>query len=76
MRGNEGKAASAIELNANSETLSRNSTTVDFRELARAFPLPWSDDVLLVRRSRSPEALMFYHTEALRGGWSVRQLQR
>jgi hypothetical protein len=76
MRGNEGKAASAIELNANSETLSRNSTTVDFRELARAFPLPWSDYVLLVRRSRSPEALMFYHTEALRGGWSVRQLQR
>jgi predicted nuclease of restriction endonuclease-like (RecB) superfamily len=49
---------------------------VDFRELARAFPLPWSDYVLLVRRSRSPEALMFYHTEALRGGWSVRQLQR
>jgi predicted nuclease of restriction endonuclease-like (RecB) superfamily len=44
--------------------------------VARMFPLPWSHYVLLVRRSRSPEAFAFYHTEALRGGWSVRQLQR
>ena len=44
--------------------------------LARAFPLPWSHYVLLVSGSRSPEALAFYHTEALRGGWSVRQLRR
>jgi predicted nuclease of restriction endonuclease-like (RecB) superfamily len=26
--------------------------------------------------ARSPEARDFYHTEALRGGWSVRQLDR
>jgi predicted nuclease of restriction endonuclease-like (RecB) superfamily len=45
-------------------------------DLARAFPLPWSHYVLLTSRSRSPEAFAFYHTEALRGGWSVRQLQR
>jgi predicted nuclease of restriction endonuclease-like (RecB) superfamily len=45
-------------------------------ELARAFPLPWSHYVLLINRSRSPEAIDFYHTEALRGGWSVRQLAR
>ncbi len=45
-------------------------------EVGRAFPLPWSHYVLLVRRSRSPEAFAFYHTESLRGGWSVRQLQR
>jgi predicted nuclease of restriction endonuclease-like (RecB) superfamily len=32
--------------------------------------------VLLVRRIRSPEARYFYQTEALRGGWSVRQLDR
>ncbi len=44
--------------------------------LARAFPLPWSHYVLLVRRTRSSEALDFYHAEALRGGWSVRQLER
>ncbi len=44
--------------------------------LARAFPLPWSDYVLLIRRARSPEAFAFYCAEALRGGWTVRQLQR
>jgi predicted nuclease of restriction endonuclease-like (RecB) superfamily len=48
----------------------------DLADVARAFPLPWSHYVLLVRRSRSPEAFAFYQTEALRGGWSVRQLQR
>ena len=48
----------------------------DLRALARAFPLPWSSYVELIRHSRSPEALDFYHTEALRGGWSVRQLKR
>lgn len=45
-------------------------------DLARAFPLPWSHYVLFINRSRSPEAFAFYHAEALRGGWSVRQLQR
>ncbi len=44
--------------------------------LAGAFPLPWSHYVLLISGSRSPEAFTFYQTEALRGGWSVRQLQR
>ena len=44
-------------------------------DLARAFPLPWSHYVLLLT-ARSAEARTFYHTEALRGGWSVRQLQR
>ncbi len=63
-----------------SETRSRKLQTVsaqfELADLARAFPLPWSHYVLLIRRSRSPEAFAFYHTEALRGGWSVRQLQR
>lgn len=45
-------------------------------DLARAFPLPWSHYVLLISRARSAEAFAFYHTEALRGGWTVRQLQR
>lgn len=53
-----------------------SSSPWSLAELARAFPLPWSHYVLLLRRSRSPEAFAFYHTEALRGGWSVRQLQR
>lgn len=59
-----------------SETPSRKSSPFALTDLARAFPLPWSHYVLLIRRSRSPEAFAFYHTEALRGGWSVRQLQR
>jgi predicted nuclease of restriction endonuclease-like (RecB) superfamily len=58
--------------------LSRRSIPPAFTlsDLARAFPLPWSHYVLLLRRSRSPEAFAFYHAEALRGGWSVRQLDR
>lgn len=44
-------------------------------EVARVFPLPWSHYVRLLS-ARSPEARDFYHTEALRGGWSVRQLDR
>ncbi len=63
-----------------SETPSRKMQTpsaqFNLADLARAFPLPWSHYVLLISRSRSPEAFAFYHAEALRGGWSVRQLQR
>jgi predicted nuclease of restriction endonuclease-like (RecB) superfamily len=41
-----------------------------------SFPLPWSHYGLLLAKTRSKEALAFYHAEALRGGWTVRQLQR
>lgn len=44
--------------------------------LSTAFPLSWSHYVLLIARCRSPESEKFYHDEALRGGWSVRQLRR
>jgi predicted nuclease of restriction endonuclease-like (RecB) superfamily len=54
----------------------QSSLFLPLADLARAFPLPWSHYVLLMGRSRSPEAFAFYQTEALRGGWSVRQLQR
>ena len=57
----------------NSETASRISSLTN---MASSFPLPWSHYVLLVRRTRSSEALDFYHSEALRGGWTVRQLGR
>lgn len=69
-----------------SETLSRKSGTQEksatpsrifsILELTSVFSLSWSHYVLLVRRSRSEEARDFYETEALRGGWSVRQLER
>ena len=39
------------------------------------FPLPWSHYVKLLA-IQDPEARAFYETEALRGGWSVRQLDR
>jgi predicted nuclease of restriction endonuclease-like (RecB) superfamily len=42
---------------------------------ARLFPLPWSHYVRLLKVEK-PEARRFYETEALRGGWSVRQLDR
>jgi hypothetical protein len=53
-----------------------SSRKFDLDVLAACFPLPWSHYVLLVRRSRSPEAMEFYQTEALRGGWSIRTLDR
>jgi predicted nuclease of restriction endonuclease-like (RecB) superfamily len=43
--------------------------------LAQTFPLPWSAYVRLLA-VKSTEARSFYETEALRGGWSVRQLDR
>ena len=43
--------------------------------LAQAFPLPWSAYVRLLSVKNS-QARAFYETEALRGGWSVRQLDR
>jgi predicted nuclease of restriction endonuclease-like (RecB) superfamily len=43
--------------------------------IAHAFPLPWSAYVRLLS-VKSPQARAFYETEALRGGWSVRQLDR
>ena len=51
------------------------SRIVTLGDVAKAFPLPWSHYVRLLS-GRSPEARAFYHTEALRGGWSVRQLDR
>ncbi|MBI5508159.1 MAG: DUF1016 domain-containing protein [Deltaproteobacteria bacterium] len=55
-----------------SETLSRET---GLAELAGRFRLSWSHYVLLVR-TRSEYARTFYETEALRGGWTVRQLRR
>lgn len=43
--------------------------------VAARFPLPWSAYVRLLS-VKSDHARGFYETEALRGGWSVRQLDR
>ena len=50
------------------QTLSAQLTTPNF-------PLPWSAYVRLLSIT-SDQARKFYETEALRGGWSVRQLDR
>ncbi|OUC15350.1 MAG: hypothetical protein B0A82_07545 [Alkalinema sp. CACIAM 70d] len=46
-----------------------------FQTLSGKFPLPWSHYVKLLS-VKSLEARAFYEAEALRGGWSVRQLTR
>lgn len=43
--------------------------------LAQAFPLPWSAYVRLLS-VKNPPARAFYETEALRGGWTIAQLNR
>ncbi len=43
--------------------------------LTNAFPLSWSQYVRLMAVA-NPKARVFYESEAIRGGWSVRQLDR
>jgi predicted nuclease of restriction endonuclease-like (RecB) superfamily len=57
----------------NSESSIRNFT---LDHLAQAFPLSWTHYAHLIRRCRSEEERDFYETEALRGGWTIRQLER
>jgi predicted nuclease of restriction endonuclease-like (RecB) superfamily len=52
-----------------------NRQTVSADSAAPLFPLPWSHYVRLLT-VKNPEGRKFYETEALRGGWSVRQLDR
>jgi predicted nuclease of restriction endonuclease-like (RecB) superfamily len=52
-----------------------SSGELPVHDLAARFPLPWSHYVRLLS-TKSAEARRFYETEALRGGWSVRQLDR
>jgi predicted nuclease of restriction endonuclease-like (RecB) superfamily len=55
--------------------LSRVRSRSDDAAAVPAFPLPWSHYVRLMS-VRSAEARRFYETEALRGGWTIRQLDR
>lgn len=49
--------------------------TPDLMALAQVFPLPWSAYVRLLS-VKNPLARRFYETEALRGGWTIAQLNR
>lgn len=55
-----------------SQTVSRK---FDLSDLAQVFTLPWSAYVRLLS-VKDDHARQFYEAEALRGGWSVRQLDR
>ena len=48
---------------------------VTISDLAARFPLPWSHYVRLLAVKKD-DARHFYEQEALRGGWSIRQLDR
>lgn len=54
------------------QTLSAQSYLFD---IAKHFPLPWSHYVRLLT-VKDEQARKFYESEALRNGWSVRQLDR
>ena len=58
-----------------SEKSGAEPSLAHLKRIASCFPLPWSHYVRLLGL-RSEEARHFYATEALRGGWSVRQLDR
>ena len=51
------------------------SVQTGLNQLSQAFPLPWSAYVRLLT-VKSDHARQFYEEEALRSGWSVRQLDR
>jgi predicted nuclease of restriction endonuclease-like (RecB) superfamily len=65
--------------NSRIDTVSGQSQTVSgtlgLAELAQVFTLPWSAYVRLLSVS-DDNARRFYEEEAIRGGWSVRQLDR
>ena len=57
------------------EILPTASAELAVQTIAPHFPLPWSAYVLLLS-VESQQAREFYETEALAGGWTVRQLKR
>jgi predicted nuclease of restriction endonuclease-like (RecB) superfamily len=71
--GKKTQAASAqLSIAPVSGTSLRN---ISITELAQVFVLPWSAYVRLLS-VKDVHARQFYETETLRGGWSVRQLDR
>jgi predicted nuclease of restriction endonuclease-like (RecB) superfamily len=57
------------------EILQTVSAESSLARVASCFPLPWSAYVRLLA-VKNERARKFYETEVLRGGWSVRQLDR
>ena len=68
------KSSGAI-LQTSSEESPTRTPLLDPRDIATALNLPWSHYVRLLS-VQNHEARRFYEEEALRGGWTVRQLSR
>jgi predicted nuclease of restriction endonuclease-like (RecB) superfamily len=72
-------AGSAILQTASEQSVPEKSATPSrkfaLQDLAAAFPLPWSHYIQLLKVEK-PDAREFYEVEALRNGWTVRQLER
>ncbi|MDA8140034.1 MAG: PDDEXK nuclease domain-containing protein [Desulfobacteraceae bacterium] len=63
------------EVHSSELALQISTSSLCLKDLANCFPLPWSAYVRLLG-VKNELARKFYETEALRGGWSVRQLDR
>lgn len=68
-----GKASGAIGQRLSGQSAFAQTVSAQFGRAA--FPLSWSHYVRLLS-VENPLARAFYETESLRGGWSVRQLDR
>ena len=74
--GKKTQSASAeLEKDTNSKISKVTARKLGLADLAQTFVLPWSAYVRLLS-VKDDHARQFYETEALRGGWSVRQLDR
>lgn len=62
-------------MQTSSEESPTRTPLLDLRDIATALNLPWSHYVRLLS-VQNHEARRFYEEEALRGGWTVRQLSR
>jgi predicted nuclease of restriction endonuclease-like (RecB) superfamily len=72
-----GDSSAATIQTLSGESDAKGALSAEFRPelISGAFPLSWSHYVRLISVDK-PEARSFYESEAIRGGWSVRQLDR
>lgn len=68
-------AKSLTRAPANSPIFQTASEESTLTKIAPRFPLPWSAYVRLMS-VKNDEARKFYESESVRGGWSIRQLDR
>lgn len=68
-------SASAPRISATPLRKSEPAVLAWIETLATRLPLSWSHYTRLLR-VKSDEAFAFYHAEALRGGWNIKQLER